>query len=109
MSRTKVRLTGLLVLTLTFGAVSASASNAASPSTPLSSTSSSSLFSTGINRLQSIATDVGGVSPSTPLTPKEIAESIGAITRTAGGIGVIIKVLDVIIITARICPQCFLL
>ena len=66
-------------------------------------------FPKGATKPQFIATDVGGVSPSSPLTPKEIAENIGAITRSAGGIGAIVKVIDVIIITARICPQCFLL
>ena len=109
MARNRVRLTGVLVLSIAFGAVSASISSAAPTVAPSPSTSSVSFSPKGTTKPQSIATDVGGVSPSSPLTPKEIAENIGAITRSAGGIGAIVKVIDVIIITSRICPQCFLL
>jgi len=108
MTRNRVRLTGLLVLSITFGVVGTSASNAAPTLASTPSTSSFSPFPKGTIKPQSIATDVGGVSPSSPLTPREIAENIGAITRNAGGIGAIVKIIDVIIITVRTCPQCFL-
>ena len=109
MTRNRVRLIGVLVLSIAFGAISASVSNAAPTDKPSPSTSGNTFFPKGTTKPQSIATDVGGVSPSSPLTPKEIAENIGAITRSAGGLGAIVKVIDVIITTARICPQCFLL
>ena len=109
MKRTKIRVTGLLVLSITFGVVGASASNAAPTLAPTPPTLSISPFPKGTIKPQSIATDVGGVTPSSPLTPREIAENIGAITRNAGGIGAIVKIIDVVIITVRTCPQCFLL
>lgn len=50
----------------------------------------------------------GGSTYVPPLTTGEIISDAGAVIRNAGGGGVLIRILDVIIRTVRVCPQCFI-
>ena len=59
-------------------------------------------------KAQSIAADSSGSPAPTYPSPSEIAANVGAVARNAGGIGALWRTIDVIIITIRSCPQCFL-
>jgi hypothetical protein len=51
----------------------------------------------------------GGGSPSVPsLTAGEIVSNVGAAIRNAGGAGILIRILDVVVRTIRVCPACFI-
>ena len=55
-----------------------------------------------------VAEGGGGTTYVPPLTTGEIITDAGAVIRNAGGGGVLIRILDVIIRTVRVCPQCFI-
>ena len=107
MSRTKVRLTGLLVLSITFGAVSANASNAAPTLAPSPSTSGISSFPKGTIKPQSIAYEGGGVTSPDSKSVADVITDINSVARSAGGWAILGKSVQIIYVTVRACPQCF--
>lgn len=90
----------ILILGSIFGASGASAAPKASPSSPPVAP---------ISALSMNDSEGGGGSPYVPpLTTGEVLSNIGAVIRNAGGGGIVIRVLDVIVRTVRVCPTCFI-
>lgn len=99
-NRSVKRFSIIVVLLITGSIIGATGASAASteklPSAPISAFSMSDA-------------EGGGGSPSVPpQTTSDIISNVGAVIRNAGGSGVIIRILDVVIRTMRVCPACFI-